>query len=66
MRKRPNLVDFNLKLENKDTLFSPTSKVGENKVVLCFHFGSELARYSHFVIFIFALNLNALADIEIF
>ena len=66
MRKWPYLAHFSPKLKNKDTLYSPTFKVGECKVVLFFHFGSKLTRYSHFVFFLFFLNLNALMEIEIF
>ena len=42
------LTHFNSKWKNKTTFFSQTLKVGENKVVLFFHFGLKWARYSRF------------------
>ena len=38
MKKGPYLTQFSSKCKNKPTLFSPTFKVGEEKVVLFFHF----------------------------
>ena len=37
--------------KNNTTLFSLTLKVGENNVVLFFHFELKLARYGHFIFF---------------
>ena len=36
--------------KSKPTLFPPTLKVEENKVVLFFGFGAQGPRYSHFLI----------------
>ena len=41
---------FSSKLKNKTTFFSSTLKVGENKVVLFFHFELKWGRCSHFYV----------------
>ena len=51
--KLPYLAYFSLKWKNKTTLFSPTLKVRENKVVLFFQFELKWARYRQFPIWNF-------------
>ena len=51
--KLPYLAYFSSKWKNKTTLFSPTLKVRENKVVLFFQFELKWARYRQFPIWNF-------------
>ena len=49
LRKRPYLGPGTKNEENKPTFFSQTSKVGEKKVPLFFHFSTPFLRFGHFV-----------------
>ena len=56
MKKWPYLAQFSSKQKNKTTFFSSTLKVGEEKVVLFFHFELKWARYGW--LFVFLKNSN--------
>ena len=63
MRKWSYLGHFNPKLQNKDTLFSPTFKVGESKMVLFLSSVSGASLYT-FVGWWFNLSKNAKREKE--
>ena len=49
IRKLPYLGLESIKCKNKVTMISQTSKVGEKKVSLFFHFSTPFLRFGHFV-----------------